>query len=354
MAFDEHTPVPFGEASRYHRQMLLPGFGAGGQARLTASHAVVVGCGALGTTIADQLARAGVGTLTLIDRDIVEWTNLQRQVLFCESDAREAIPKAVAAANRLAKVNSQIRLRPVVADINPRSAEHLCATADVLLDGTDNFQTRYLLNDICVKTGTPLAYGGVVGTTGMTMTILPRRTPCLRCVFPELPPPGSSPTCDTVGVLGTMAAVVASIQATEALKVLLGRLDLLRPSLSQFDIWNNVRRTIGLDSVDRDDCPCCSQNRFEFLDAAADATTTICGSDSVQVLPGALVRLDLADLAVNLTPHGTFSASTFLVRGDLREHPGIRLTIFRDGRAIVHGTSDPSRARSLYSRYISA
>lgn len=354
MAIDEPTLVPFGEASRYHRQMLLPGFGAAGQARLAASHAAVVGCGALGTTIADQLARAGVGTLTLIDRDIVEWTNLQRQVLFTESDARDAIPKALAAANRLAQVNSLVHVRPVVADINPRSAEHLCGSADVILDGTDNFQTRYLLNDVCVKTGTPLVYGGVVGTTGMTITILPRETPCLRCVFPEPPAPGSSPTCDTAGVLGTMAAVVASIQATEALKVLLGRFDLLRSSLAQFDIWNNVRRTIVLDSIDRSGCPCCSESRFEFLDAATDATSTICGSDSVQVLPGALVRLDLADIAASLTPHGTFTATGFLVRGELREHAGIRLTIFRDGRAIVHGTSDPLRARSLYSRYISA
>jgi len=155
-------------------------------------------------------------------------------------------------------------------------------------------------------------------------------------------------------VLGTMAAVVASIQTTDALKVLLRRFDLLRPTLSQFDIWHNVRRTIGLDSIDRSGCPCCSHNRFEFLDAAAEATSTICGSDSVQVLPGALVRLDLAELAASLMPHGTFTSSAFLVRGDLREHSGIRLTIFRDGRAIVHGTSDPSRARSLYSRYISA
>lgn len=369
------------EFGRYHRQMLLPGVGRAGQERLARSHAVVVGCGALGTVAAEQLARAGVGRLTLIDRDVVEWTNLQRQVLFREADAAAGTPKAIAAAARLAEVNSAIELRPRVADVNPRTVEELCAGADVVVDGTDNFQTRYLLNDACVKHGWPLVYGGVVGTVGMTMTVVGEvagrgdgasgewgvearsgpersdrgiRTCCLRCVFPEMPEPGAAATCDTAGVLGPMVGVVASIQAAEAMKVLLGRFDLLRPVLSQFDIWNNVRRTIDLTTIDRSGCVCCGRRRFEFLEGAAEEITTICGTDSVQVLPGSAARVDLETLAARLRPHGEFEVTRYVVRGVLREWPGLRLTVFGDGRAMVHGTGDGVQAKSLYARYVGA
>ncbi len=361
--------APHDGFDRYHRQSLLPGFGAASQQRLAASHAVVMGCGALGCGVADLLARAGVGTLTLIDRDVVEWTNLQRQTLFGEADARDGLPKAVAAANRIGLINSSIRVRPLVADVNPRSVEHLCANADVVIDGTDNFQTRYLVNDACVKHGWPLVYGGVVGTTGMTMTIVPGAagapeqdtdgrpvpgTPCLRCVFPDPPSPGSAPTCDTAGVLGPMVAVVAAVQAAEAMKILVGRFDLLRPTLSHFDIWNNHRRTIDLAGIDRGACPCCGLRQFEFLEAAGDATTAICGADSVQVLPGSAQRIDLDALAARLRGHGDFAAGPYFVRGRLADGGGVGLTVFRDARAIVHGTTDSARARSIYARYVGA
>lgn len=344
--------------------MLLPGIGEAGQRRLLKSHAALVGCGALGSVIADALARAGVGRLTIIDRDLVEFTNLQRQVLFDESDASHGRPKAEAAAARLAAVNSDVRVDALVADLNPRNAERLVEGAMVLVDGTDNFQTRYLLNDLSVKRGIPLVYGGVVGTTGMTMTIVPALasaaivTPCLRCVFPDPPPPGASPTCDTVGVLGPMAGVVASIQAAEAMKILLGRFDLLRPVLSQCDIWNNVHRTIDLLGLDRGACRCCGLGTFEFLDADADETVSLCGADAVQVLPPREIGsgLDLAALAATLGPVGTFEAGSTILRGRLADPGGapVGLTVFRDGRAIIKGTTDLARARSIYARYIGA
>jgi adenylyltransferase/sulfurtransferase len=344
--------------------MLLPGFGPEGQRRLSASHAALIGCGALGTVIADALARAGVGRLTIIDRDLVEFTNLQRQVLFDETDARESRPKAEAAAARLRAVNSDIRIEPVVADLNPRNAERLVQGAGVLIDGTDNFQTRYLLNDLALKRGVPLVYGGVVGTTGLTMTIVPEAaaaglvTPCLRCVFPDPPPPGASPTCDTAGVLGPMAGVVASIQAAEAMKVLLGRFDLVRAAMGQVDIWSNIRRTIDLAGIDRATCPCCAVRRFAFLEAPADDTVTLCGADAVQVLPPRELpgMLDLSALADTLRPLGTFVAGSTILRGSLREAGGgpLGLTVFRDGRAIIKGTTDLARARSIYARYIGA
>lgn len=346
--------------------MLLPGFGVEGQRRLGGSLALLVGCGALGTVVADALTRAGVGRIRIVDRDLVETTNLQRQVLFDESDAREARPKAEAAAARLARVNPGVVVEPVVADLNPRNAERLAEHAAVVVDGTDNFQTRYLLNDLAVKRGVPLVYGGVVGTTGMTMTIVPESagagltTPCLRCVFPDPPPPGVSPTCDTAGVLGPMAGVVASIQAAETMKILLGRFDLLCPTLSQFDVWNNARRTIDLNGIDPVACPCCAARRFEFLDADADQTVSLCGADAVQVLPPRDIPegLDLAALAATLGPLGEFQAGPTTLRGRLAESAGegakIGLTVFRDGRAIIKGTSDPARARSIYARYIGA
>jgi len=344
--------------------MLLPGVGEGGQRRLGASRAVLVGCGALGSVVADSLARAGIGRLTIIDRDLVEFSNLQRQMLFDETDAREARPKAEAAAARIKAVNSAITVVPIVADLNPRNAEDHVDGSSVLIDGTDNFQTRYLLNDLSVKRGIPLVYGGVVGTTGMTMTIVPASagaplaTPCLRCIFPEPPPPGVSPTCDTVGVLGPMAGVVASIQAAEAMKILLGRFDLLRPELSQFDVWNNLRRTIDLAAIDRGACRCCGLRKFDFLDAEAEDTVSLCGSDAVQILPPrqSATGLDLAALAAMLGPLGTFRVGPTTLRGQLTDPGGtpVGLTVFRDGRAIIKGTTDMTRARSIYARYIGA
>lgn len=361
------------ELARYHRQVILPGIGVDGQQRLSGAHALLVGCGALGTVAADALVRAGLGNLTIVDRDIVEHTNLQRQVLFDEADARAGLPKAQAAAERLARINADVRVHPIVADLNARNVESLMRDARAVIDGTDNFQTRYLLNDACIKHGVPLVYGGVVGTSGMTMTILPtsvpqpaalsglcdnptptiQPTPCLRCLFPEPPPPGSSPTCDTAGVLGPAAGIVACTQAAETIKILLGRSDLVKPQLVEFDLWTNARRALDLAAIDRSSCPCCAQRRFEFLDAPVSDSASLCGSDAVQILAAAQTSIDLAEFAARMARagHPDFSATRFMARGRVEGHS---LSLFADGRAIVKGTTDPNRAKSIYARYVGA
>lgn len=367
------------DVARYHRQMLLPGVGPEGQARLARAHAAIVGCGALGCAAADHLARAGVGCLTLVDRDVVEWTNLQRQTLFSEADARDALPKAHAARRRLAEVNSGARLRDVVADLTPANAARLLGlhpadpevpTPQVLIDGTDNFETRYLLNDLAVRYGTPLVYGGVVAARGMESTFLPRPLPspsgdigptaCLRCMFEDPPPLGSAPTCDTAGVLGPAVAIVAAVQAADALKILLGRPDLLSPTILDIDLWSNSRRRLTLQR--RPDCPCCGRGRFDFLDRAPDADTALCGQDAVQIAaPAAVPHTLLGDLADRLRPHGAVERlGAMLVRTRLEHERAddgarpIHLTVFADGRAIVKGTTRPARARAVYARYVGA
>lgn len=343
--------------ARYHRQVLLPGIGSEGQRRLLAAHAVVVGCGALGTIIADLLARAGVGTLTIIDRDVVELTNLQRQTLFDEADAAAGLPKAEAAAAKLRRINSAVAVRPVVADFNHRSAERLVLAGDgplpsVVLDATDNFATRYLNNDLCVKHSLAYIYGAAVGTVGMVTTILPRRTPCLRCVFPDMPPPGTTPTCDTAGVLGPVTAAVGAVQAAEAIKTLTGA----EPArgLLEIDLWSGGVRRIDLGSP-REDCPCCARGEYPFLEGLmAAGATVLCGRNSVQVNPpleAVRGRLDLTDLAQRLSVHGSFEATRLTLRGVLRDE-GLELTVFPDARAIVRGTIDPATALTVYSRYI--
>lgn len=348
---------------RYHRQMLLPGVGDEGQRRLLASHAVIVGCGALGCTVADLLARAGVGRLTIVDRDVVEITNLQRQTLFDESDAAEALPKAGAARRRLAAINSQVQVDAVVADFSPRNAERIVLGQDdafpgVIVDGTDNFETRYLINDLSVKHVIPYAYAGAVGTRGMQATFKPGNGPCLRCIFPEPPPPGSTPTCDTAGVLGPVISIVAGAQAADAISILLGRPEGSATTLLDFDIWAAQRRRVDLA---RDpDCPCCAHQKLDWLDGRrAGGTTSLCGRSAVQVLPApGAPGPDLAALAERLRPHGAFTASRFLVRGRFEREQGelgpCDLTVFADGRAIVGGTIRPEAARAIYAKYIGA
>lgn len=352
--------------ARYHRQMLLPGFGPEAQDRLARAHAAIVGVGALGCAIADQLARAGVGRLTLIDRDIVELTNLQRQTLFSEADARDGTPKAEAAARRLAAINSQITLTPRIADLIPENAGSLLgidnsSRPDVILDGTDNFETRYLLNDIAIRERIPFIYGGAVGTRGMQMNVIPTATPqgpCLRCIFEDPPAPGSAPTCDTAGVLGPLIAIIGAMEACEALKVLTGHAELPSPQLVELDPWLGVSRRL---SVQRSpDCPCCVQRRFDFLDARSSDTASLCGQDAIQIRPAPGATLDLAALAGRLAQHGPFAAiGSMMVRGHLAAEPAdaggpIGLTLFADGRAIVRGTTRAERARSIYARYIGA
>ena len=343
------------DLARYHRQMLLEGIGVEGQRRLLSSHALIVGVGALGCVSADLLARAGVGRITLVDRDVVEVTNLQRQVLFDERDAADAVPKAEAARRRLAAVNSEIEIHAVVADFEHRRAEKialggLLGRPDAILDGTDNFETRYLLNDLAVKHGVPYCYAGAVATTGMAMIIVPGETPCLRCLFEEPPPAGSAPTCDTVGVLGATVAITGAYQAGEAIKILSGNAGRLSGSLLEFDQWANTRRRLDIGAMKRDDCPCCAHKRFEYLGGErAGSTVGLCGQNAVQVACGTEGRVDLDALAARLRAHGAFERTAFLVRGEVE---GLGLTVFGDGRAIVSGTDRPDLARSIYAKYV--
>ncbi len=361
--------------ARYHRQMLLPGFGESGQRKLLASRVVIVGCGALGCAAAEQLARAGVGELTIIDRDVVEMTNLQRQCLFTERDAAQGVPKAEAAARRLAEVNSAICVVPVAADLCAANARRHLGRFDVLIDGTDNFDTRYLLNDLAVKRGVPFVYGGVVASHGMQMTVRPGYGPCLRCVFPEPPAPGTQPTCDTAGVLGPAVAMVASLQVAETLKLLLGETCALRGTLSEFDLWDGTRREIR---VLRDpECPACVRRQFEFLEGGRGVRAVwMCGQNSVQIFPSrnaaidaevgvdagddtdeAPATVDLPELARRLEPHGAVTLTRFMARVSLNTEKGddggpVLLSIFPDGRSLVKGLRDPARARALYDRYV--
>ncbi len=364
---------------RYHRQMLLPEIGEAGQRRLLASHAVLVGCGALGCTIADLLVRAGVGNLTIIDRDIVEPSNLHRQSLFDEDDAAAGRPKAIAARQRLARINSQVAIHAAAEDFNPLTAERLCfdsgstgvspAAGDhrggllppaprVLLDGTDNLATRYLINDLAVKHDLPFVYGGAVGTEGAAMTVRPGVTPCLRCLFPDPPPPGTLPTCDTAGVLAPVATIIAACQAADAIRILLGQADQIAPTLLRFDIWRGQRRRLDLSRGREPDCPCCGKRRFEFLEASSVDAVSLCGRNAVQVLPPREQEgdVDLPALRDRLAGTAPFTCTEHLLRGDLPETDdaggSLALTLFRDGRAIVHGTSDLARARGIYARYV--
>ena len=338
------------DTSRYHRQELLPQIGKDGQARLAAGRVLLVGCGALGCTIAEQLARAGVGRLRIVDRDVVEWSNLQRQVLFDEVDARDATPKAIAAKARLARINSGVAVEAVIADVHAGNAVQLAAGVDVILDGTDNVDTRYLLNDVASCHETPWVYGACVGTEGRVMPVVPGKTACLRCVFPE-PPAGSElPTCDTAGVLGPVAAVVGSLQAVEAIRLLVGGPEEGRSALWSADLWAGRARTTALER--QPDCPTCGRREFSFLSKPPGQSTTLCGRRSVQVRPAREVRLDLAGAARKLGGVGEVQQTPFLLRCRLADESGVELTLFADGRLIVSGTTDGDKARSLYARYV--
>jgi adenylyltransferase/sulfurtransferase len=324
---------------------------------------VLVGCGALGSVLADQLVRAGVGSLRLIDRDLVELTNLQRQVLFDEADARDGLPKAVAAARRLSRINSDVQVEPLATDFHAGNAESLSGLdgkpgsrgPDLLLDGTDNVETRYLLNDLSVKHGIPWVYAACVGTEGRVMTIRPGITACLRCVFPEPPAAGELPTCDTAGVLGPVAGVVASMQAVAAIKLLCGNEGAVAEEMLRIDLWANRIRPVSLVGAKSPDCPTCGRREFAFLSrrAAAGRSTSLCGRNAVQVRPPAGVNsLDLATVAERLSRSGEVQRTPHLVRCRLSDAGDLQLTIFPDGRLIVAGTTNPDQARSLYARYV--
>jgi len=334
---------------RYARQIVFPGIGEAGQARLARSRVALIGCGALGTVLANVLARAGVGFLRIVDRDYVEWSNLQRQLLFDEQDARDGAPKAAAAVEKLQRINSEIRYEAAIEDFGPENAARIVGDVDLALDGTDNLDTRYVLNDACVKLGKPWVYLAAVASYGILMPIVPGETACLRCIFPQPAEPGSVDTCDTAGVLGPMPGVVANLAAAEALKLLLGAHERLNRGLTWIDCWFNSIQQTPIETPVAD-CPCCQRRDFPFLERPAwKQAATLCGRDAVQVRPQLPVDLDLPALAGRLTGVGAVRQGPHLVRLSVPPH---ELTIFRDGRAIVKGTSEIPVARSLYARYV--
>jgi len=334
---------------RYSRQILFAEIGAAGQEKLTQSRVVIVGCGALGAAHAETLARAGVGFTRIVDRDFVEFSNLQRQTLFSESDAKSRLPKAIAAKNRLAQINSEVEIEAIVADVNYSNIEGLVKDCDLILDGTDNFQTRYLINDACVKWNKTWIYGAAVSSYGVTMTIQPNETPCLRCIFEEMPDAGSAPTCDTAGVIQPIINSVSAIQTTEALKILTGNFDKLHKSLMQIDVWRNDWRKIKLGAPNAD-CQTCGQKNYEFLSAdAQNFSAVLCGRNAVQISPPKPSQLDLPTLAEKLKHSGDVKQNEYLLRLMVGEY---ELTVFRDARAIVRGTDDVSTALSVYAKYV--
>lgn len=334
---------------RYSRQILFTGIGVSGQRRLVDARALIVGCGALGSAQAEALARAGVGRLRIADRDFVEASNLQRQAMFTESDARERLPKAVAAASHIGEINSEIQTEPEVVDVNYSNVESLIESCDVVLDGTDNFATRYLLNDACVKHEIPWIYGAAVGSYGITMSIRPHQTPCLRCVFEEAPPAASAPTCDTAGVIMPIISVVAAVQVTEALKLLTGHQEELHQSLMQFDVWRNEWRKIN-PGPPAPGCITCGLKRFDTLTpSAADYAAVLCGRNAVQISPPQATPVDFPSLAERLRGAGEVKYNDYLLRFQTGE---FELTVFRDARSIIRGTDEITTARNLYAKYI--
>src|SRR5882762_2617900 len=334
---------------RYNRQILFSGIGKEGQRQLSQSRALIVGCGALGSAHAEALARAGVGKLRIADRDFVEASNLQRQTMFTERDAAERIPKAVAAANHIGAINGEIAVEPEIADVNHSNIERLIKDCDVVLDGTDNFATRYLINDACIKHEMNWIYGAAVGSYGVTMTIRPHQTACLRCVFEEAPPNASAPTCDTAGVIMPIISVVAAVQVTEALKLLTGQIEDLHGALMQFDVWRNEWRKIN-PGPPLPDCVTCSLGQFETLETSAgDLAAVLCGRNAVQISPAKATQLDFAQLAARLEATGEVKFNDYLLRFRIGD---FEMTVFQDARSIIRGTSEVKTARSLYAKYI--
>ncbi len=331
---------------RYSRQILFPGIGQTGQQRLLDARVVVAGCGALGSFQAGALARAGIGWLRIVDRDYVELSNLQRQWLFDECDAEQGLPKAVAAARKIAAINHEVCVEPVVADLTAANAEDLLGEVDLILDGTDNFETRYLINDYAVDRGRPWIYGAAVGSYGISMAVAPGRTACLRCIYPD-PPAGAQPTCETAGVLGPVTSLVASLQVGEALRMLCGQ----EPSgkITTADVWSGEIRQIAGPGPAAE-CPACGRREFPHLNGTRRAPVSLCGHNAVQIHERAR-PLDLGELAARLGALGPVRRNEFALRF---ETPPYLLTIFPDGRAIIKGTTDVGVARSLYARYVGA
>lgn len=335
---------------RYHRQRILPQVGDLGQKKLAEANLVLIGCGALGTVLAESIVRAGVGHLLLVDRDLVELTNLQRQTLYTETDAAESRPKAVAAAQRLSAINSSVQIEPRPLDLDSGNVEQLVTGATLVLDGTDNAATRYLLNDACVKIGIPWIYGAAIAMEGRVMPILPERGPCLRCIFREMPPAGELDTCDTAGVLGATAGLVANLQSALAIRLLVtGEAPL---QLQAIDSWDGRVQGVDVREARDPDCPCCGRREFVFLSRSPADSAALCGQDAVQIRPPRPTNLDMTGLARRLWAAGKVQEMPFMLRLVPNERPSLKLSIFGDGRMIVQGTQDLTEARSIYARLI--
>ena len=342
-------------SDRYNRQRLVSGIGDAGQENIGRGHVAIVGVGALGCMSADMLARAGVGTITLIDRDIVEFTNLQRQVLFTEDDAKTHQPKAAAAAKHLSSVNSEIQIISHVEDLTPKNVNRLLDGADIIIDGLDNFNTRYVLNDYAVRNNIPFIFAGVIAASGNVMTIIPSVTPCLRCLFPEPPPAGLQETCDTAGIIAPAIGIAASCQCSDALKILSNNLEKVSPTLLVFDLWNTQSSRLETGSPN-ESCECCSKNNYVFLESTdSPEAAALCGQNAVQIPSSGAI--DLKTLANRLKDHGSFTQTGPVLRGSLFEElsadeKNIVLLCFEDGRVIIHGTSDVGRAKAIFARFI--
>jgi len=335
---------------RYSRQILFQAVGEEGQRKLLDSRVAVVGAGALGTVISNHLVRSGVGSIRLIDRDLVELSNLQRQTLFDEEDAKLQLPKAVAAQNRLNKINSNVKVEAVITDLNLDNAEELLSGFDVLVDGTDNFMTRFLMNDVAVKYGIPWVHGAAVSSRGMFAVIKPGATPCYRCLFPHVPS-GSGETCDTVGVLSPLTDIIGSYQAMETIKLLVGADS--TPNLEQIDIWDVTSMQMDISQGRNPNCPACAKGQFDFLDRSSEQQvvyTTLCGRDTVQINPRKKSGLDLKKTTEILRKSGMVSGNEFLLRFSPEED--ISIVVFKDSRVLIHGTNDVVKAKMLYSKYI--
>lgn len=345
--------MPNNSPTRYDRQARFAPLGDEGQRRLASARALVCGCGALGSVVAETLVRAGVGLVRIVDRDFVELNNLQRQVLYDEQDVAECLPKAIAAANKLRHINSEIEIEPIVADVTHRNIGTLASDMDVIVDGTDNFGTRLLVNDFAVKHNKPWVYGGCIGAEGQTMTILPGETACLACLISDAPPPGTTPTCDTAGIIGPIVNVVASIEAAEALKILSGHREAVSRRLAIIDLWDNQVRQIDLTKlVAAGDCRVCKHREFVWLSGdRGDSSAVLCGRNAVQLSSGAGTAISLDDLASRLKSVGRIECNPYLLRLHVDTYV---VTVFADGRTIVGGTNDVATARTVQARYIGA
>lgn len=351
MTDETNSPADDPALARYARQTRFGPLGVDGQRKLLASRALIVGCGALGTVIANTLARAGVGGLRIVDRDFVELSNLQRQVLFDEADAAAAMPKAVVAAEKLRRANSQIEIEPIVADVDHANIQKLCDGVQVILDATDNFEIRFLINDAALKWNIPWVYGGCLGAEGQTMTIVPGQTPCLRCLMSDAPPPGTTPTCDTAGIVSPIIGVIASIESLEAIKILSGRADAISRTLNIIELWDNRLRQVNVAGLrEAVDCPACQGREFPWLEGRRGSQSAVlCGRNAVQLSQAQGAALSLDALAEKWSSVGQVMRNAYLVRLSVE---GFVITLFPDGRAIIGGTDDVAAARTVYARYV--